>query len=144
MVVWACLCVGGASENFLLKTRYINSLFDWFLIDFELSPCLRSFHQTSAAIHSKPIFELGLQFGPHYKLANCHVCIPNGCNGILTNEILLTQWNKYEQTKIHATTYMVVHSTRHVSRTTLVCCTHTYTQTGRHAENNIGICHRNW
>ena len=32
MVVWACLCVGGASENFLLKTRYINSLFDliWF------------------------------------------------------------------------------------------------------------------
>ena len=32
MVVWACLCVGGASENFLLKTRYINSLFDW-LID---------------------------------------------------------------------------------------------------------------
>jgi len=32
MVVWACLCIGGASENFLLKTRYINSLFDW-LID---------------------------------------------------------------------------------------------------------------
>ena len=32
MVVWACLCIGGASENFLLKTRYINSLFDliWF------------------------------------------------------------------------------------------------------------------
>jgi len=28
MVVWACLCVGGASENLLLKTRYINSLFD--------------------------------------------------------------------------------------------------------------------
>ena len=34
MVVWACLCVGGASENFLLKTRYINSLFD-FLIWFD-------------------------------------------------------------------------------------------------------------
>jgi len=31
MVVWACLCVGGASENFLLKTRYINSLFDWLI-----------------------------------------------------------------------------------------------------------------
>jgi len=29
MVVW---CVGGVSEIFLLKTRYINSLFDW-LID---------------------------------------------------------------------------------------------------------------
>ena len=28
MVVSACLCVGGASENFLLKTRYTNSLFD--------------------------------------------------------------------------------------------------------------------
>ena len=33
MVVWACLCVGGTSENFLLKTRYINSLFDLILID---------------------------------------------------------------------------------------------------------------
>jgi len=35
MVVWACLCVGSASENFLLKMRYINSLFDW-LIDWGL------------------------------------------------------------------------------------------------------------
>jgi len=34
MVVWACLCVGGASENFLLKTRYINSLFDLIFFDF--------------------------------------------------------------------------------------------------------------
>ena len=44
MVVWACLCVGGASENFLLKTRYINSLFDliWFDISITLKLCLYS------------------------------------------------------------------------------------------------------
>jgi len=55
MVVWACLCVGGASENFLLKTRYINSLFDWFfdwLIEFK--PLMVSDDETDKACSTVP------------------------------------------------------------------------------------------
>ena len=55
MVVWACLCVGGASENFLLKTRYINSLFDW-LID-ALNKVIVS-DMTSSRRKSKVMFAL--------------------------------------------------------------------------------------
>ena len=44
MVVWACLCVGGASENFLLKTRYINSLFDWLIDWFTISNSVFNFN----------------------------------------------------------------------------------------------------
>ena len=55
MVVWACLCVGGASENFLLKTRYINSLFDW-LID-ALNKVIVS-DMTSSRRESKVMFAL--------------------------------------------------------------------------------------
>jgi len=53
MVVWACLCVGGASENFLLKTRYINSLFDW-LIDWLLCTIISWFSASRCCFSRLP------------------------------------------------------------------------------------------
>jgi len=53
MVVWACLCVGGASENFLLKTRYINSLFD--LIDWWVNRNCKITHLLNITVITKSL-----------------------------------------------------------------------------------------
>jgi len=50
---------------------------------------------TSAAIHTAPVFELDLHFGPNYTSGKFYVCISNGCNAIvLTTFCRLSETNK--------------------------------------------------
>jgi len=70
MVVWACLCVGGASENFLLKTRYINSLFDLIFWLISKVTCFDAKYLTNGYIYGHSYYRR--RIGNRTQAFECH------------------------------------------------------------------------